>query len=76
MKYCTCSLTRRVKNENAERECNFYSRDLSKYDICYSCKYHIGGGDCGLFCSHKDIYHYLGKFSDEPCERYEKKVCE
>ena len=26
-----------------------------------------------VFCSHKDMYHHLGKFSDEPCERYEKK---
>ena len=73
IKCCTCSLTRRVMNENAESECNCYNRDLSEYDICYNCKYYIGGGDWGLFCSHKDMYHHLGKFSDEPCERYEKK---
>ena len=73
IKCCTCALTRRVMNENAESECNCYNRDLSEYDICYNCKYYIGGGDWGLFCSHKDMYHHLGKFSDEPCERYEKK---
>ena len=70
---CTCSLTRRVMNANAESECNCYNRDLSEYDICYNCKYYIGGGDWGLFCSHKDMYHHLGKFSDEPCKRYERR---
>lgn len=70
----TCSLTRRVMNANAESECNCYNRDLSGYDICYNCKYYIGGGDWGLFCSHSDMYHHLGKFSDEPCKRYERRV--
>lgn len=73
MKYCTCTLTRRVKNENTESECNCFNRDLSGYDICYNCKYYIGGGDWGLFCSHSDMYHHLGKFSDEPCGRYERR---
>ena len=70
---CTCSLTRRVMNANAESQCNCFNRDLSGYDICYNCEYYIGGGDWGLFCSHKDMYHHLGKFSDEPCERFIKK---
>ena len=68
-----CSLTRQVMNVNAEIECNCYNRDLSGYDICYNCKYYIGGGDWGLFCSHSDMYHHLGKFSDEPCGRYERR---
>lgn len=68
-----CSLTRRVMNANKEHNCSCYNRDLSGYDICYNCKYYIGGCDWGLFCSHKDMYHHLGKFSDEPCERYERK---
>jgi hypothetical protein len=46
---------------------------LSGYDICYNCKYYGGGGDWGLFCSHKGMYHHLGKFSDDPCDYYEKK---
>ena len=25
---------------------------------------------------HKDMYHHLGKFSDEPCERYERRTDE
>jgi len=70
---CTCSLTRRVMNANAESECNCYNRDLSEYDICYNCKYYHGGGDWGLFCSHSDMYHHLGKFSDESCGRYERR---
>lgn len=70
---CDCFLTNRVVDAYKEHDCNFYNRDLSEYDICYNCKYYGGGGDWGLFCSHKDMYHHLGEFSDEPCERYEKK---
>lgn len=68
--YVVCTLTREVMKTDVV--CNCYNRDLSEYDICYNCKYYIGGGDWGLFCSHKDMYHHLGKFSDEPCKRYEK----
>lgn len=69
--YVVCTLTREVMKTDVV--CNCYNRDLSEYDICYNCKYYIGGGDWGLFCSHKDMYHHLGKFFDEPCKRYEKK---
>lgn len=71
---CTCSLTSRVMNANAEHKCGCFNNDLSEYDICYNCTYYIGGGDWGLFCSHKDMYHHLGKFSDEPCDRYERRT--
>ena len=74
MECCTCSLTNRIVDANAEHNCNCYNRDLSEYDICYNCKYYGGGVDGGLFCSHEDMYHHLGKFSDEPCEWYERKV--
>lgn len=80
-KYCqmykesigTCTLTRSVVDADKGHSCTCYNRDLSKYAICYNCKYYIGGGDWGLFCSHKDMYHHLGKFCDDPCEKYEKK---
>ena len=71
---CTCSLTRMVMNVNAESNCNCFNRDLSKFDMCYNCKYYIGGGDWGLFCSHEDMYQHLGKFCDAPCKRYERKT--
>ena len=71
---CTCSLTRMVMNANAESSCSCFNRDLSEYDICYNCKYYGGGGDWGLFCSHKDMYHHLGEFSDAPCKRYERRT--
>ena len=71
---CTCSLTRMVMNANAESNCNCFNRDLSKFDMCYNCKYYIGGGDWGMFCSHKDMYQHLGEFSDAPCKRYERKT--
>ncbi len=68
-----CNLTRTVMNPDAEWDCECFNEDLTKYNICYNCRYYRGGGDWGLFCSHKDKYHHLGKFNDEPCEHYEKK---
>ena len=68
-----CSLTSYVMSSHKEHDCNCFNLDLSKYDICYNCKYYIGGTDWGLFCSHDDMYNHLGKFNDEPCERYIKK---
>ena len=61
-----------------DHDCSCFNRDLSEYSICYNCKYCIGAGDWGLFCSHKDIshkdmYHHLGKFNDYACERFERK---
>lgn len=74
--YVVCTLTRRAMNPKADVTCGCFNRDLSGYNICYNCKYYIGGGDWGLFCSHKDMYHHLGKFSDESCEKFERKVGE
>ena len=68
-----CTLTRRVMNGQKEHNCSVINADLSKYDMCYNCKYYGGGGDWGLFCSHNEMYHHLGNFNDEPCEYYERK---
>ena len=68
-----CTLNSQIVSPDNEHDCGCYNRDLSEYDICYNCKYYRGGGDWGLFCSHDDMYHHLGRFDDEPCERYEKK---
>lgn len=46
---------------------------LDKNYILGHCTYYGGGGDWGLFCSHNDMYHHLGKFSDEPCRYYARK---
>lgn len=70
--YACCTLTRRIVNPETEVRCNCFNRDLSEYNICYNCKYYIGGGDWGLFC--EKHYHHLGKFNDDPCKDYEKKV--
>lgn len=73
MSCCTLS-NRRVDAESEHRMlCGCFNRDLTEYDICYNCRYYGGGGDWGLFCSHKDMYHHLGKFNDDPCEHYERK---
>ncbi len=70
--YGCCNLTRRLVDMEKEHDCICYNKDLSEYSICYNCKYYGGGGDWGLFCSHQDMYHHLGKFNDEPCEHYIK----
>ena len=67
-----CTLSNYVVKADKEHNCTLHNKDLSGYDICYNCKYYRGGGDWGLFCSHKDMYHHLGKFSDDPCDYYEK----
>lgn len=68
-----CALSNYVVKADKEHNCSLHNKDLSEYDICYNCKYYGGGGDWGLFCSHKGMYHHLGKFSDDPCDYYEKK---
>ena len=70
----SCGLTNIVIHADAERDCRYFNADLSQRDICYNCQFYMGGGDWGLFCSHKDMYHHLGKFNDEPCKYYQKKI--
>ena len=70
----SCILTNKVIfKPDEDNNCGYYNLDLSQYDICYNCRYYGGGGDWGLFCSHNNMYHHLGKFNDTPCEYYEKK---
>ncbi len=71
--YGSCSLTHHIVHREVDRDCSCFNRDLSEYDICYNCKYYGGGHDWGLFCSHKEKYHHLGKFNDNPCEFYQKR---
>ena len=74
--YSCCTLTNLcvIADKEQEHDCGCFNLDLSGYDICYNCEFYQGGGDWGLFCSHKEKYHHLGKFSDIPCEHYKKKV--
>lgn len=67
-----CLLSHYAIKPNVKHNCKCFNIDLSEYDICYNCKYYSGGGDWGLFCSHKDMYHHLGTFNDKPCKYYEK----
>ena len=66
----SCKLTHLVVNPDEPRDCDYFNADLSVKDICYNCEYYGGGGDWGLFCFHKGMYHHLGKFNDPPCEYY------
>ena len=67
-----CELSHLIIKVDKEHNCQCFNKDLSKYNICYNCKYYCGGGDWGLFCSHKKMYHHLGKFNDDPCNYYKK----
>ena len=69
-----CTLTSIVVDPDTS--CEYYNADLSGQDICYNCKYYLGGCDWGLFCSHKDNYYRLGNFNDGPCKHYERKGVE
>lgn len=71
---CCCELTRTCMEPDVEHDCGCFNADLSEYDICYNCKYYRGGGDWGLFCSHENMYHHLGKFNDEPCGYYGRNI--
>lgn len=70
-----CELTHLCISPNKEHnKCPYYyNANFLTNDICYNCKYYGGGNDWGLFCSHKEMYHHLGKFNDPPCKYYEKK---
>lgn len=77
-KYCwdtqhnlgTCSLTRMVVDANAEHDCLYHNLDMIGVNICYNCEFYRGGGDWGMFCSHKDMYLHIGNFNDRPCEYF------
>lgn len=41
-------------------------------DICFNCKYWLGGGDWGLSCE-KDYHNCSTNGFDEACELFERK---
>lgn len=72
---CCCSLTKKCTHADSDT-CGYCNDDLSNYEICYNCEYYLGGMDWGLFCSHKDHYHHLGKFNDNACKNFKRKQVE
>ena len=70
MKCKTCQYCRQSSYERKGKQVNMACCILSNYVVG---KYYFGGSDWGLFCSHKDMYHHLGRFCDDPCDYYEKK---
>lgn len=45
--------------------------DIENMNICYNCKYWMGGGDFGLSCR-KDYYNCSANGFDKACEKFEK----
>lgn len=66
-----CALTHVVLLENRALKCDFYNRDLSKEDVCYNCRYFIGGGDWGLACGKH--YHMLPDATSKICDDFDRK---
>ena len=56
--------------------CNATSYEqIEKANICYNCKYWLGGGDWGLSCE-KDYWNCSANGFDEICGEFERKVNE
>ena len=67
-----CSLTGIVAvDERITENCSWYNRELEGENICYNCKYFLGGADYGLACS--KVYHRLPTAISEPCEDFDRK---
>lgn len=73
---CCCVLVSVITKPDEENDCSCFNKDLSEYKICYNCEFYLGGSDWGLFCSHKDHYNHLGKFSDRACKHFKRKLVE
>lgn len=67
-----CELTNQVIMNQGAGSCNLYNKDLSEEDICFNCKYFLGGGDWGLACAKH--YHSLPVALDRMCEDGEWKI--
>lgn len=65
-----CSITHVLNNKS----CDYITDDnkVENMDICFNCKYWIGGGDWGLSCE-KDYYNCSANGFDEACEQFERK---
>lgn len=49
-----------------------YDKDVEEMNICYNCKYWIGGGDWGLSCE-KDYYNCSTNGFNRICEQFERR---
>lgn len=64
----TCEITHRCN----PKSCIIKNDENIIYmDICYNCKYWIGGGDFGLSCK-KNYYHCSANGFDKACEQFER----
>ena len=57
------------------RSCTYITDDseVENMDICFNCKYWLGGGDWGLSCSN-DYYNTSTNGFDEACEHFKRKA--
>jgi len=72
--YFTCKLSNvLLRNDitDVEKRCAYFNKDMTKEQVCYSCKYFLGGGDWGLAC--EKHYYNLCHATDSKCEDYEQK---
>ena len=57
------------------KSCTYIASDVEveDMDICYNCKYWLGGGDWGLSCQ-KNYLNCSANGFDEACEQFERRV--
>lgn len=65
-----CSITHSI----GKKSCDYIVSDaeVEDMDICFNCKYWLGGGDWGLSCQ-KNYYNCSTNGFDEACELFERK---
>lgn len=66
-----CSLSNRVITYNLATKCEYFNKDISHDNICYNCKYYLGGEDWGLACSKH--YDRLPCFDSKICDDFNRK---
>lgn len=56
------------------KSCTYITSDeeVKDMNICFNCKYWLGGGDWGLSCE-KDYYNCSANGFDEACEQFERR---
>lgn len=68
--YNMCEITHVINTKS----CTYIKNDnkVDNMNICFNCKYWIGGGDWGLSCE-KDYLNCSANGFDEACEQFERK---
>lgn len=64
----------KITNASNSKSCTYIKNDseVKEMNICYNCKYWIGGGDWGLSCR-KNYYNCNSNGFEKACEQFDRK---